>query len=71
MKSIQRLIVVALLGIWCFPAVSVANPPPAPSAPVGAPAATGASQAPSAPSTQAEGTTTLGEPELEDLQNFR
>jgi hypothetical protein len=77
MKSLRRLIVAVLLGVWCFPAVSVAAPLPAASADVGSRASSGASSARSGassarPSAQTEGAA-LGarEEQSQDLQNFK
>ena len=69
MKSIQRLVIAVLLGIWCVPAASFAAPL-RPSAAVGSRASSGAS--PAQPSHQTEGAA-LGarEKEAQDLQNFR
>ena len=70
MKSLQRIVVAVLLGIWCFPAVSFAEPLPAPGAEVGSRASSGAS--PAQPSTQGEASA-LGarEKQSQDLQNFK
>ena len=70
MKSLQRLVLAALLGIWCFPAVGLATPLSAPTAAVGPRASSGAS--PAGPSTQTEGAA-IGAREQEsvDLLNFR
>jgi len=74
MKSLQRLVIAALLGIWCFPAVSVAAPLPTPPAEVGSRASSGASSGASAatPSAQTE-ESALGarEKQSQDLQDFR
>jgi hypothetical protein len=43
MKALQRLVVTVLLGVWCFPAVSLAKPLPTPSAEIGSPPSSGAS----------------------------
>ena len=69
-KSLQRLIVAVLLGVWCFPAVSSAAPLPTPSADVGSRSSSGASSA--RPSAQTEGAA-LGarEEQSQDLQNFK
>jgi hypothetical protein len=70
MKSLQRLVVLVLLGVWCFPAVSLAKPLPTPSAEVGGRASSGAAAEP--PSIDTEGAA-LGAREklVRDLQNFR
>ena len=36
MNAIRRLVVATLLAVWCFPAVSSANPPPRAPAPIAA-----------------------------------
>jgi len=70
MKSLQRLVVMALLGVWCFPAVSFAAPLSAPSAEVGSRASSGAS--PEKPSTQTEASALAAREKLsQDLQHFR
>lgn len=71
MKSLQRLVIAALLGIWCFPAVSVAAPLATPPAEVGSRAASGAAPA-QQPATQTE-ESALGarEKQSQDLQDFR
>ena len=70
MQAIRTLVVVVLLGVWCFPAVSVAKPLATPSTEVGSRAASDAS--PTQPSTQTE-ESALGAREklTQDLQNFR
>jgi hypothetical protein len=71
MKSLQRLVIAVLLGIWCFPAVSFAAPLPTPGgAAVGSRAASGASPAPTSTETEASA---LGarEQASQDLQNFK
>jgi hypothetical protein len=70
MKSLQRLVIAVLLGIWCFPAVSFAAPLSTPSAAVGSRAAPGATPAPTSAQTEASA---LGarEQESQDLQNFK
>jgi hypothetical protein len=70
MKTLQRLVIAILLGIWCVPAVSFAAPLRTPSAAVGPRAASGAS--PAQPSAQTE-TAALDarEKESQDLQNFK
>jgi len=70
MKVLQRLIVMVLLGVWCFPAVSVAGPLPAPNVEGGGRASAGAS--PVQPSAQTEGATLAArEKQSQDLQNFK
>ena len=70
MKSIQRLVIALLLGIWCFPAVSFAAPLPTASAVVGSRASSGAAQA--QPATQTEGVALdAREKESRELQNFQ
>jgi len=70
MNALQRLVIAALLGIWCFPAVSLAAPLPTPSAAAGSSASSGAS--PRQPSAQTEASD-LGarEKQAQDLQNFK
>jgi hypothetical protein len=69
-KSLQRLVIAGLLGIWCFPAASFAASPQTPSAAVGARASSGAS--PAQPSAQTEGAALdAREKESQDLQNFK
>ena len=70
MKSLQRLIVAVLLGVWCFPAVSVAAPLPTPPAEVGSRASSGASAATSSTQTE-ESALGAREKQSQDLQNFR
>jgi hypothetical protein len=57
MKALQRLVVLVLLGVWAFPAVSQAkpNPAPAPAAETSAPArrAPADSAAPASPAESA------------------
>jgi hypothetical protein len=69
MKALQRFVVVVLLGIWCFPAMSFAKPlPPSAPAPIGAPAETTATQA----STASESASLAQrEQQAPDLQNFK
>jgi hypothetical protein len=70
MKSLQRLIVAVLLGVWCFPAVSLAGPLPTHSAEVGSRASSGAS--PAQPTGQTEGSALAArERQAQDLQNFK
>lgn len=71
MKTLQRLVVAALLGVWCFPAVSLAGPPPAtPSGEVGSRDSSGAS--PARPSAQTEPSALAArEKQAQDLQNFK
>ena len=70
MKAIQRLVVVTLLGVWCFPATSLANPLPTPGGAVAPGATSGA--APAKPSTEDEAAS-LGarEKQSQDLQDFK
>src|SRR3569832_1007647 len=71
MKSLQRLVVAALLAVWCFPAVSLAAPPPpAAAVDVGSRGASGASPAPSSAQTEASELATR-EKQAQDLQNFK
>lgn len=70
MKSLQRLIVAVLLGVWCFPAVSAAGTSPTPSAEVGARSSSGAS--PAQDSGRSEGSSLAArEKQSADLQNFK
>jgi hypothetical protein len=74
MKSLQGLVVAVLLGVWCFPAVSLADPLATPSAEVGSRPSSGAT--PAQPSSQADGQTeeaalAAREKQSQDLQNFR
>ena len=75
MKSIQRLVVAVLLGVWCFPAVSLAEPLSTPSAEVGSRSSSGTS--PAQPSTQQPSTQTeesalaAREKQSQDLQDFK
>jgi hypothetical protein len=70
MKSIQRLIVAVLLGVWCFPAVSLAAPLSTHSAEVGSRAAAGAS--PAQPAGQDEGSALAArEKQSQNLQDFK
>jgi len=72
MKALQRFVVLLLLGVWSFPAVSLAQTAPAPSAPVSAetrrpPQARAVSDA------AGEESTALAarERQSQDLQDFR
>jgi hypothetical protein len=70
MKSLQRLVIAVLLGIWCFPALGFAAPLPTPSGAVGSRASSGAAQA--QPSTQTEAAALdAREQESQDLQDFK
>ena len=70
MKSLQRLVVAVLLGVWCFPAVSFAEPLATPAAKVDSRPSSGA--APAQSSTQTE-ESALGarEKQSQDLQDFK
>ena len=70
LRTLQRLVVVVLLGIWCVPAVSFAAPLPTQSAPVGSRASSGASPAQSSAQTE-ESALGAREKDAQDLQNFR
>jgi len=70
MKSLQRVVVAVLLGVWCFPAVSSAEPLRAPTAEVASrpPVAPGPAQ----PSTAAEQAALAArEKQATDLQDFK
>ena len=71
MKSLQRLVVAVLLGVWCFPAVSVAGPPlPTRNGEVVSHASSGAS--PARPLAQTEQSALAArEKQSQDLQNFK
>jgi len=70
MKSLQRLVIAVLLGVWCFPAVSFAAPLPTPRAEVGSRASAGASPAQPSAHTE-ESALDAREKQAQDLQNFR
>jgi hypothetical protein len=71
MRSLQRLVVAVLLGIWSFPAVSVAGPlPPTSNGAVDSRASSGAG--PEKPSPQTEQSALAArEEQARDLQNFK
>ena len=69
-KSLQRLVVAALLGVWSFPAVSFAAPLPVRSAEVASRASSGAS--PADRSAQSEASVLAArEKQSHDLQDFK
>jgi hypothetical protein len=68
MKALQRLVVLVLLGVWCFPAVSSAEPARTPAADV-SPAARAT---PPAPATAAEARALAArEQQAKKAQDFR
>ena len=70
MKSLQRLVVMALLGVWCFPAVSFAEPLSTASAEVNS--RTSSDAASERPSSQTEESTLAArEKASQGLQDFR
>src|SRR3954469_25110451 len=71
MKSLQRLVVAVLLGIWCFPAVSLADTRPTPRGELGSRAA--AAPSPAQPATEASEGARLAarEKKSQDLQDFK
>jgi hypothetical protein len=74
MKSIQRIVVAVLLGVWCFPAVSSAEALRTPSAEVGSGPSSGATPAQPAAQTEAqseESALAAREKQSQDLQNFK
>lgn len=69
MKALQRLVVTVLLGVWFFPAVSLAKPLPAPSAEItDSPTS---ERAPKSASTTGAAALAARESQAPDLQNFR
>jgi hypothetical protein len=70
MKSLQRLVVAVLLGVWCFPAVSLAEPLAKPPAEVGSRASANASPAQSSTQTE-ESALGAREKQSQDLQDFK
>lgn len=71
MKSVQRFVVLTLLAVWCFPAVSLAKPLPTPSAET-TPRPVPAAGAP-APASPASRASELGDREQQskDLQDWK
>jgi hypothetical protein len=75
MKALQRCVVLVLLGVWCFPAVSSAEPARTPAADV-SPAPRDATPAPVAPATAAEAEAEAGrlaarEQQAKQARDFR
>ena len=70
MKMLQRLVVLALLGVWFFPAVSQATPLPTPSTEVAPRPAASKASTPTAADTE-EGALAAREQQSQDLQNFK
>jgi hypothetical protein len=73
MKALQRLVVAVLLGVWCFPAVSVADTLPASRGEVGSRAPAGMAPAQTAAATSESEASDLGarEKQSQDLQDFK
>ncbi len=69
MKGLQRLVVTVLLGVWFFPALSLAKPLPAPSAEIADSSAI--ERAPASPQTSGAAALAARESQAPDLQNFR
>ena len=70
MKALQRLVVLALLGVWFFPAVSQATPLPAPSTEVAPRPASREAPTPTAADKE-KGALAAREQQSQDLQNFK
>jgi len=73
MKSLQRLVVAVLLGIWCFPAVSLADTRPTPRGELGSRAAAPSPAQQLATETEASEGARLAarEKQSQDLQDFK
>ena len=71
MNAIKRAVVVALLSVWCFPAVSLAKPEPAQPAPL--PAVVTSTAAPGARTARSTEARQLAarEQQAQDLQDFK
>jgi hypothetical protein len=70
MKAIQRLVVMVLLGVWFFPAVSFAEPLPTTRAEGGSRASSGAASTQAAAETE-RGAFAAREKQAQDVQNFK
>ena len=72
MKSLQRLVVIALLGVWFFPAVSQATPLATPSTEVAKRPASSETSTPTPTAATTEtGALAAREKQAPDLQNFK
>jgi hypothetical protein len=73
MKSIMRTVVVALLAVWCFPAVSLAQPMPATPPPLPAVVTTTSAAAATESQSGTAETAQLAarEKQSQDLQNWK